>query len=178
VVDELSVLGRQAKLETLVTRGRKRGLAAVLGFQSIAQLRRIYGHEEAAVLASMPSTKLLLRVDEPETAAFIARQIGEREALREEIGISTAEHGNRYNLHPARRTEPVVMASEVQRWPKLEGYLCIAGLDRARVKVKPCVPRSGSSVIGSAAALRRWDFPARWRPMTSAPYCAGFVPRP
>ena len=110
VVDELPVLGRQAKLETLVTRGRKRGLAAVLGFQSIAQLRRIYGHEQAAVLASMPSTKLLLRVDEPETAAFIARQIGEREALREEIGISTAEHGNRYNLHPARRTEPVVMA--------------------------------------------------------------------
>ena len=110
VVDELPVLGRQAKLETLVTRGRKRGLAAVLGFQSIAQLRRIYGHEQAAVLASMPSTKLLLRVDEPETAAFIARQIGERETLREEIGISTAEHGNRYNIHPARRTEPVVMA--------------------------------------------------------------------
>jgi len=141
VVDELPVLGRQAKLETLVTRGRKRGLAAVLGFQSIAQLRRIYGHEQAAVLASMPSTKLLLRVDEPETATFIARQIGDREALREEIGISTAEHGNRYNLHPARRTEPVVMASEVQRLPKLEGYLCIAGLDRARVKVKPCLPR-------------------------------------
>jgi len=141
VVDELPVLGRQAKLETLVTRGRKRGLAAVLGFQSIAQLRRIYGHEQAAVLASMPSTKLLLRVDEPETAAFIARQIGERETLREEIGISTADHGNRYNLHPARRTESVVMASEIQRLPKLEGYLCIAGLDRARVKVRLCVPR-------------------------------------
>jgi len=141
VVDELPVLGRQAKLETLVTRGRKRGLAAVLGFQSIAQLRRIYGHEQAAVLASMPSTKLLLRVDEPETATFIARQIGDRETLREEIGISTADHGNRYNLHPARRTEPVVMASEVQRLPKLQGYLCIAGLDRARVKVRLCVPR-------------------------------------
>jgi type IV secretory pathway TraG/TraD family ATPase VirD4 len=48
VVDELPVLGRQAKLETLVTRGRKRGLAAVLGYQSIAQLRRIYGREQAA----------------------------------------------------------------------------------------------------------------------------------
>ncbi len=140
VVDELPVLGRQAKLETLVTRGRKRGLAAVFGYQSIAQLRRIYGQEQAAVLASMPSTKLLLRVDEPETAAFIARQIGDREALREEIGTSTAEHGNRFNIHPTRRTEPVVMASEIQRLPKLEGYLCIAGLDRARVKVKPCLP--------------------------------------
>jgi type IV secretory pathway TraG/TraD family ATPase VirD4 len=138
VVDELPVLGRQAKLETLVTRGRKRGLAAVLGYQSIAQLRRLYGHEQAAVLASMPSTKLLLRVDEPDTAAFIARQIGERETLRYEIGMSTADYGDRFNLQPSRRTEPVVMGSEIQRLPKLEGYLCIAGLDRARVKVKPC----------------------------------------
>ncbi len=140
VVDELPTLGRQAKLETLITRGRKHGLAAILGLQSIAQLRRIYGHEQAAVLASMPSTKLLLRVDEPETAAFIARQIGERESLRDEIGITTTEHGGRFNTHPSRRSEPVVMASEIQRLPRLEGYLCIAGLDRTRVKVKLCVP--------------------------------------
>ena len=33
------------------------------------------------------------------------------------------------------------MAAEVQRLPKLEGYLCIAGFDRARVKVRLCVPR-------------------------------------
>ena len=138
VVDELPVLGRQAKLETLVTRGRKRGLAAVLGFQSIAQLRRIYGHEQAAVLASMPSTKLLLRVDEPETAAFIARQIGEREALREEIGVSTAEHGNRYSLHPARRTEPVVMASEVQRLPQA-GRLSLHRRTRSRSRQSEAV---------------------------------------
>jgi hypothetical protein len=113
----------------------------LLGYQSIAQLRRIYGHEQAAVLASMPSTKLLLRVDEPDTAAFIARQIGERETLRYEIGMSASAHGDRFNLQPSRRTEPVVMASEIQRLPKLEGYLCIAGLDRARVRVRPCPPR-------------------------------------
>jgi type IV secretory pathway TraG/TraD family ATPase VirD4 len=141
VVDELPVLGRQANLETLVTRGRKRGLAAVLGFQSIAQLRRIYGNEQAAVLASMPSTKLILRVDEPETAAFLARQIGERETLHEELGMSAGQDDHRFSIHPARRTEAVVMAAEIQRLPKLEGYLCIAGLDRARVRIKPCLPQ-------------------------------------
>jgi hypothetical protein len=93
------------------------------------------------VLASMPSTKLLLRVDEPETASFLARQIGDRETLRDEIGMSAAEHGDRFNLYPARRIEPVVMGAEIQRLAKLEGYLCIAGLDRARVNVKPCPPQ-------------------------------------
>ena len=69
--------------------------------------------------------QVLLRVDEPETAAFIARQIGECETLREEIGISTAEHGNRDTSIPTRRTEPVVMASEIQRLPKLEGIYAL-----------------------------------------------------
>ena len=113
----------------------------MLGFQSIAQLRRIYGQEQAAVLASMPSTKLVLRVDEPETAAFLARQIGERETLHEELGMSAGQDDHRFSIHPARRTEAVVMAAEIQRLPKLEGYLCIAGLDRARVRIKPCPPQ-------------------------------------
>ena len=98
-----------------MTRGRKRGLAAVLGFQRMAQLRRIYGHEQAAVLASMPSTKLILRVDESETAAFLARQIGERETLHEELGMSAGQDDHRFSIHPARRIEAVVMAAEIQR---------------------------------------------------------------
>jgi hypothetical protein len=54
--------------------------------------------------------------------------------------MSAAEHGDGFNLQPSRRTEPVVMGSEIQRLPKLEGYLCMAGLDRARVRMRPCLP--------------------------------------
>jgi type IV secretory pathway TraG/TraD family ATPase VirD4 len=53
IADELPVLKRQAELETLVVRGRKRGLCAVLGFQAIAQLRAIYGHGQTATLAAL-----------------------------------------------------------------------------------------------------------------------------
>ena len=111
-----AVLGRQAKLETLVTRGRKRGLAAVLGFQHRSTAPNLWPRASRGARLDA-FERLPPRVDEPETAAFIARQIGEREALREEIGISTAEHGNRFDIHPTRRTEPVVMASEIQRLP-------------------------------------------------------------
>jgi hypothetical protein len=50
--------------------------------------------------------------------------------------MSAAERGDRFKLHPLRRTEQVVMASEIQRPPKLEDYLCMAGLYRAGVKVR------------------------------------------
>ena len=57
----------------------------------------------------MPSTNLLLRVDERETAAFIARQIGDRKALHGEIGMSTGEYANRFSLNPSRRTDGAIL---------------------------------------------------------------------
>jgi hypothetical protein len=49
-----------------------------------------------------------------------------------------------------------VMAAEIQRLPRLEGYLCIAGLDRTRVKVKLCLP-SRRQVEFIPRALPRQD---------------------
>lgn len=141
VVDELAALARQAQLENLLVRGRKRELSAVIGFQTISQLRAIYGREQASVVASMPSTKLLLRVDEPETALFLSRQIGEREVSRELLGANADEFRTGISLHTSRNVESLVLPSEIQGLPKLEGYLCIAGCDRARVKVPLCIPR-------------------------------------
>ena len=80
IADELPVLRRQAELETLVVRGRKRGLCAVLGFQAITQLRAIYGHDQTATLAAAPATKFILRTGEAETARWSSAQIGERES--------------------------------------------------------------------------------------------------
>jgi type IV secretory pathway TraG/TraD family ATPase VirD4 len=59
IADELPVLKRQAELETLVVRGRKRGLCAVLGFQAITQLRAIYGAD------SIRSRSIARRASQP-----------------------------------------------------------------------------------------------------------------
>ena len=89
IADEIPVLKRQNQLETLVVRGRKRGLCAVLGFQAITQLRAIYGHEQTATLAAGPATKLILRTGEAETARWSSAQIGEREVSRAQIRTDT-----------------------------------------------------------------------------------------
>jgi hypothetical protein len=135
VVDELAALKRQAQLENLLVRGRKRELSAVIGFQTISQLRAIYGREQASVLSSMPSTKLLLRVDEAETAEFLSRQIGEREILRDQLGAHAGETRTTLTLNANHNVEPLVLPSEIQGLQKLSGYLCVAGSDRARVRI-------------------------------------------
>ncbi|MGH7924382.1 MAG: type IV secretion system DNA-binding domain-containing protein [Candidatus Binatus sp.] len=139
IADELPVLRRQAELETLVVRGRKRGLCAVLGFQAITQLRAIYGHDQTATLAAAPATKLILRTGEAETARWSSAQIGEREVVRREVGQSMNRQ-NGFTIHPHRQVESAVLPSEIQMLPPFEGYLCIAGHRRARVRIPYLAP--------------------------------------
>lgn len=139
VVDELPVLNYQPQLEQLATRGRKRGLCAMMGFQNISQLRAIYGRDRTTTMISAPATKVILRCDEAETAEWASEQLGKREAVRVEMtaltGLSNYREG--VNLQPRRATESIVMAAEIQRLRELEGYVCMAGNDRARITIPP-----------------------------------------
>jgi len=139
IADELPVLKRQAELETLVVRGRKRGLCAVLGFQAITQLRAIYGRDQTATLAAAPATKLILRTGEAETARWSSEQVGEREVMRREVGQSLMRQSG-FTIHPHRQVESAVLPSEIQMLPPFEGYLCIAGHYRTRVRVPYLAP--------------------------------------
>jgi len=142
IADELPVLRRQSELESLVVRGRKRGLCAVLGLQAITQLRAIYGHDQSATLAAAPATKLILRTGEAETARWSSAQIGEREVTRGLVGQSTrmGESRDGFTIHPHRQVESVTLASEIQMLRAFEGYLCITGYRRAKVTILYLAP--------------------------------------
>ena len=54
----------------------------VLGLQNVSQLQAIYGREGCITLTSSPSTKVILRVDETETAKWASELIGNHEVER------------------------------------------------------------------------------------------------
>ncbi len=157
IADELPVLRRQAELETLVVRGRKRGLCAVLGLQAITQLRAIYGHDQTATLAAAPATKLILRTGEADTARWSSAQIGEREVTRGLVGQSTrlGESRDGFTIHPHRQVESVALASEIQMLRPFEGYLCITGYRRAKVMIPYLAPFETSSGVHLSHGTRR-----------------------
>lgn len=137
MADELAALGRQPEIEKLMTRGRKRGLAVVLGFQNVSQLREIYGRDSAITLTSSPTTKAILRSDEPETARWCSDLIGseetERLTMTQLAGLSTYREG--VNLSPHRSIQPLVMPAQIQRLAPFTGYLCVAGTDRTTLQI-------------------------------------------
>jgi type IV secretory pathway TraG/TraD family ATPase VirD4 len=124
-------------------RGRKRGLCVVLGFQGVSQLHSIYGRDRTVTLLSAPATKLILRSDEAETAEWASRTLGQREVVRLQMTTLTGPslYRDGFNLQPHQTLERVVLPAEVQKLPPLEGYLCIAGYDRARVALQWAEPK-------------------------------------
>lgn len=136
VIDELAALKRLHHLEDIVVRGRKRGVSVVLGFQAMTQLRDLYGRDRAATLLAAPATKLILRVSEPETAAWCSEAIGKREVIRAESSAMTGVREGRdsFSMQRRRSVEHLVLPSEIASLPPRTGYLSIAGQDIARVE--------------------------------------------
>jgi type IV secretory pathway TraG/TraD family ATPase VirD4 len=139
IADELPAMNYQNQIEQLVTRGRKRGLACVMGFQNVSQLRSIYGQDTAITLTSSPTTKVILRCDEAQTAKWCSDLLGGREIERTQMtqmaGLSNYREG--VNLSNQRVNEQLVTPAEIQLLKPLSGYLCVAGENRTRLKIEP-----------------------------------------
>jgi hypothetical protein len=136
-VDELPAMGYQNQIEQLLTRGRKRGISTVIGFQNVSQLRAIYGRDRTVTLTSAPTTKCILRCDEAETAKWASELLGSREIERTEMtmlaGLSNMREG--VNLNARRTTEHIVTPAEIQLLKPFHGYLAVAGENRTTIRI-------------------------------------------
>jgi hypothetical protein len=137
IADELPAMGYQSQIEQLLIRGRKRGIAVVIGFQNVSQLRAIYGRDRTVTMTSAPTTKVILRCDEAETAKWASDLLGSREIERTEMtmlaGLSNMREG--VNLNARRTTEHIVTPAEIQLLKPFHGYLCVAGNDRTTITI-------------------------------------------
>jgi len=123
-LDELPTLQKLPSLDLALAGGRKYGLAAILGVQSVAQIRDTYGRDAAAALLSHPSTRLTLRVGDSETATYLSQSIGDRHTVRKVASESTGGGGS--SVGEQHAIEASVLPSEILSLPNLIGYLRVA----------------------------------------------------
>lgn len=118
-LDEVREAGRLEGLPRLLTKGRSKGAAVVLGFQDIAGLREVYGQNVADEIVGQCSTKVFLRLNSPETAAWASRVIGSREVIEgnrgssKDLRFSVSTLGrNSESVSHSVATRPLVLESE------------------------------------------------------------------
>lgn len=114
-LDETPQMGKIPSItQTLVT-GRSKGLRVVLGIQSVAQLRQLYGKEDATTWESSTATKFIAQVNGSEDQKWASNLVGEREIERFQRTTQSRamdpNSGGRSDQYAWVR-EPVLMPSE------------------------------------------------------------------
>lgn len=107
-LDEFARLGTLEAIAPLLEIGRSKGIRVVLGAQDIAQIRDIYGENQADTWMSSIGTKIICQIHAGATADYISKNlIGIRKVER-----ITVVKGQR---QPAiREDEELVMASDLE----------------------------------------------------------------
>jgi len=138
IIDELNALGEISALLVGATRLRKAGVAIVVAVQDFSQLRDTYGEHRAETLLNNFSNKLVLRTTEGNAAEYLSKYLGDREMLEHNQQLSSGREAST-SYSQSIVTERLVMPSEIQKLPDLEGFLDFAG-DWPVVRVKVPLP--------------------------------------
>jgi DNA polymerase III delta prime subunit len=147
-IDELAAVKRIQSLPEELAFVRKRGGAAVIGVQDVAQIRALYGSEVAQTMLQNLKTKVMLACADPDTARYFSDVIGEQRILRRKK-TTTPPRALRETSRVSTSWEPdshrLVTYSEIMCLPVRRGYLRLPDGFVYPVKVhltrlKPCIP--------------------------------------
>lgn len=123
-LDELAMAGKLDGLDSLLTKGRSKGVCMVLGFQDIESLRapQSYGEKVAHTVVGQCANLSILRLDSEPTARWAAQRIGEYEAWEQHRSqtIGGAD-GPTETLSEQITKREAVLASELLSLPPAEG---------------------------------------------------------
>lgn len=139
VIDELGALNKLSSLNRLTAESSKFGGTLILGTHTDAQIDKTYGEYDTRIILQGTATKLILNCRDEKTAERFAKTIGKQER----IDWMKGTHKGWVLPHGSSRTENLreahlVMPSELQALPRLEGYLTVAdGTPPAKVKIEP-----------------------------------------
>lgn len=77
VLDELSSIGR-INIGPLIDKGRSKGVVLLAGMQDLAQIKQIYGDNEAKAMTSMVGMHIICQVQMGETRQQLAQMLGKK----------------------------------------------------------------------------------------------------
>lgn len=164
-LDEVREAGKLDGLGRLLTKGRSKGVAVVLGFQAVEGMRDVYGDRLADELVGQCGNKAVLRVESPATADWAAALFGDQEVYDRLHGESAAGLGvPTASVSDAPSRRPAVLPAEFFDLPRPGPRAGLAGYYL-------------SPAVGAYRGRQPWaEVAARLRPPAAG--VPGYVPRP
>lgn len=129
VLDEAPSLHKLPYLPETFSEARKFGGCIVIGMQSIAQLKKVYGANAAEEISGLCNTRFFFRSPSHETAEWVSRDLGQTEIedVRESYSYGANSMRDGISLSKQRHTRPVVSASEIMQQADLQAFVRLPG---------------------------------------------------
>lgn len=124
VCDELAQIDKVPSLLMFGAEARKYGGNLVLGYQSPAQLRSVYGDKDASALEDILSSYFIFRVSGSDGSEWASKLLMDQELVKtaESISMGAADVRDSVTLQKSDRVVKVVLASEIVSLPDLSFY--------------------------------------------------------
>ncbi|MCL1064307.1 type IV conjugative transfer system coupling protein TraD [Shewanella benthica] len=129
IMDEAPSLHKLPELAETIAEVRKFGGCYVIGIQSFAQLKKVYGQNAAAEMFDLLNTRLFFRSPSNEMAKISSQDLGEQEVdiSKEQYSYGANEIRDGVSLGHQTITRPVVTASEIMQLEDLQFWLRTPG---------------------------------------------------
>lgn len=129
IVDEAPSLHKLPELPETIAEVRKFGGCYVIGIQSVAQLRKVYGMNAANEVFDLLNTRLFFRSPSHDMASITSKELGEEEIEvckdNRSVGPNPIRDGVTFGFQSVKR--PIVSTAEVMKIPDLSFYLRTPG---------------------------------------------------
>lgn len=137
VLDEIGSLYRLDSLLNLLTVGASKGASIICANQDIGRIEETYGKSNAKTFFNNFNTDFILRVNEPETAEFLSKAIGERQVIKkvESRQMAPSKFGDSRGVSEQEKTERLLLPTEFQSIPNLEAVIKISNFGVSRLKI-------------------------------------------
>lgn len=132
LLDELAQAGTVSGLERLLTFGRSKKAAAVIGIQSVAQLTKGYGKDTTATVIGNSGTLAVLRQGDKESAELFADILGKQRGWRTVPGQTHSASGGSTSANRQRFDEHIYTPTNLLNLRALDKGHAGRGLVRIR----------------------------------------------
>jgi type IV secretory pathway TraG/TraD family ATPase VirD4 len=120
-IDEFGTLNNLPTIPVMLTNGRSKGVSVWIAIQDMGQIEKIYGKETSQTILNSCATTFTFAVNDPYTADYLSRKIGDREIRQTNVSESTGtrDSGPSQTVSQQTLNERVVLPSEIMSMPNL-----------------------------------------------------------
>ncbi|HPB09495.1 MAG TPA: type IV secretion system DNA-binding domain-containing protein [Candidatus Cloacimonadota bacterium] len=136
-IDEIGSLDQISVLFDLLTVGRSKGGCMVVANQDLGKIEDVYGRPNKMTFYNNFNTGFFLRLNDPDTAEFLSRSIGEREIIKRMEGrqLSPKDYGDRKTINDQDKIEKLMLPSEFMHIPDFRAIVKFSAYGVSEVEI-------------------------------------------